>query len=59
MILYIHGFRSSSNSIKFKIIKNALKKIIGDHVFCPDLSHDPKELINFKQTGKYKYLIHY
>ena len=47
MILYIHGFRSSSNSIKFKIIKNALKKKIGDHVFCPDLSHDPNLVVNF------------
>jgi predicted esterase YcpF (UPF0227 family) len=45
-ILYLHGFRSSSNSPTVNYLKNKLSKN-GDNFFCFDLPTQPKQAIDF------------
>jgi len=46
-ILYFHGFASSSDSDKAKLIKNHISKISKDiKIFTPDLSNDFQEANN-------------
>lgn len=45
-ILYLHGFRSSPASTKARVLAGALAaRGLGDRLFCPCLSHSPKEAI--------------
>ena len=45
-LVYIHGFNSSSNSIKANRLKHFLTKCDrGVKFFCPDLSYDPQRAI--------------
>lgn len=42
MILYLHGFRSSPQSWKARLMGDAMAaRGLGDHFHCPALSHDP------------------
>jgi uncharacterized protein len=45
-ILYLHGFRSSPDSVKAHLLADALKaREMGDRLFCPALSHVPSKAI--------------
>ena len=45
-ILYLHGFRSSPQSWKARLFaEEMVKRGLGSHFFCPDLSHDPQQAI--------------
>ncbi len=45
-ILYLHGFCSSPQSTKARLLAGALEaRGLGDRLFCPALSHVPREAI--------------
>ena len=45
-ILYLHGFRSSPQSWKARLFaEEMVRRGLGSHFFCPDLSHDPQQAI--------------
>lgn len=45
-ILYLHGFRSSPQSWKARLLANAMAgRGLESRFHCPDLSHDPRQAI--------------
>lgn len=45
-ILYLHGFRSSPQSWKARLLANAMaERGLENRFHCPDLSHDPRQAI--------------
>jgi len=45
-ILYLHGFCSSPDSKKARLLADAMKaRGLGDRLFCPALSHVPSEAV--------------
>ncbi|MCK4716618.1 MAG: hypothetical protein KAT54_07400, partial [Candidatus Marinimicrobia bacterium] len=47
MIIYLHGYGSSGNAFKARLLKRIYPDI---ETFSPDLPHDPNETIRFLEA---------